>query len=50
MQTSASYIGVGIVLGQDKDGLMKVASAIEGQPAAEAGVKSGDIIVEIDGG
>ena len=28
---------------------MKVASAIEGQPAAEAGVKSGDIIVEIDG-
>ena len=49
MQTSASYIGVGIVLGQDKDGLMKVASAIEGQPAAEAGVKSGDIIVEIDG-
>ena len=39
MQTSASYIGVGIVLGQDKDGLMKVASAIEGQPAAEAGVE-----------
>lgn len=49
MQTSGSYSGVGIVLGQDKEGIMKVATAIEGQPAAEAGIKSGDIIVEIDG-
>ncbi|WP_251440596.1 S41 family peptidase [Veillonella intestinalis] len=49
MQTSGSYSGVGIVLGQDKEGLMKVATAIEGQPAATAGIKSGDIIVAIDG-
>lgn len=49
MQTSGSYSGVGIVLGQDKEGLMKVATAIEGQPAATAGIRSGDVIVAING-
>lgn len=46
--TSGTYSGVGIVLGAGKTGL-EVATAIEDQPAAKAGIRSGDIIVSIDG-
>lgn len=46
--TSGTYSGVGIVLGAGKNGL-EVATAIEDQPAAKAGIRSGDIIVSING-
>jgi len=46
--TSGTYSGVGIVLGSGKTGL-EVATAIEDQPAAKAGIRSGDMIVSIDG-
>ena len=46
--TSGTYSGVGIVLGFGKNGL-EVATAVEDQPAAKAGIRSGDIIVGIDG-
>ena len=46
-QTSATYSGVGIVLGMGTDGLEAV-SAIEDQPAARAGIESGDRIIKIN--
>ncbi len=45
----ASYSGVGMVLGKTKDGGVEVVSAILDQPAAKAGIESGDQIITIDG-
>ncbi len=46
--TSGNYSGVGLEVGAS-EGQMVVVSAIEGSPAAEAGVHSGDVIISIDG-
>ena len=48
MQTSATYAGVGMVLGTDDKGLHAV-SVMEDQPAFKAGIKPGDHIIAIDG-
>lgn len=42
-----NYVGVGIYLGQDKDGKLVVVSPIKGSPAEEAGVLPGDIIAQV---
>lgn len=47
-QTSGRYVGVGMEVTQE-DGYVKVVAPIDGSPAKEAGVKSGDYITEIDG-
>ncbi len=47
-QTEATYSGVGIVLGK-RDNKVEVVSAIDDQPAAKAGIVTGDTIVAIDG-
>jgi carboxyl-terminal processing protease len=44
---SGVYSGIGASLGVE-DGLPVIVAAFDGSPAAEAGVKAGDIIVEID--
>ena len=46
--TSGQFGGLGLEVTQ-VDGLLKVISPIDDTPAAKAGIKSGDIIVEIDG-
>ncbi len=46
--TSGSFGGVGLVVGKKDDDLI-VVSPIEGTPGEKAGVKSGDIILKIDG-
>lgn len=46
--TKGSFGGIGIVMGS-KDNQITVVSPIEGTPGAEAGIKTGDIIVKIDG-
>lgn len=46
--TSGSFGGVGLVVGK-KDDQLVVISPIEGTPGELAGVKSGDIIIAIDG-
>lgn len=48
VQTSGRYVGVGMEVTQE-DGYVKVVAPIDGSPAAEAGIKSGDYITEIDG-
>lgn len=46
--TSGQFGGLGLEVTQ-VDGLLKVISPIDDTPAAKAGIKTGDIIVEIDG-
>ena len=45
---SGPYVGVGIRL-EDRDREVVVASPIGGSPAAEAGVRSGDVVIAVDG-
>jgi carboxyl-terminal processing protease len=47
-QTRGSFGGLGIEVGQE-DGLVKVISPIDDTPAAEAGVKAGDLISHVNG-
>ncbi len=47
-ETEGEFGGVGIEIGMDK-GRPIVISPIEGTPAYRAGIKSGDLIIEIDG-
>ncbi|MDY6823558.1 MAG: S41 family peptidase [Thermodesulfobacteriota bacterium] len=46
--TQGEFEGIGIVITMPK-GVLKVISPIEGTPAYEAGITTGDIITEIDG-
>lgn len=44
-----SFFGVGISLGTDDAGTLKVVSPLENSPALEAGVEPDDLIVKVDG-
>lgn len=48
-QTSASYAGIGVVIGTTDTGATIAAHVMEEQPADKAGVKDGDIILAVDG-
>ncbi len=49
-QLEGNYCGVGLYIENDsEENLISVSSAIEGGPAFEAGIKSGDKILMIDG-
>lgn len=50
-QTAAlgNYVGIGIYMGVDKDGNTIVSAPIKGSPAEKVGIKTEDIIVEVDG-
>ncbi len=47
-QSSGDYVGVGIEFGV-KNARLTVIAPIEGSPAAQAGVRPGDVIVSVDG-
>ncbi|MDQ2804828.1 MAG: S41 family peptidase, partial [Pseudomonadota bacterium] len=49
VQTRGQFGGLGLEVSADKDGLVKVVSPIDDTPAARAGIKAGDLIVQIDG-
>lgn len=46
-QTSGNYGGLGMEIGME-DGFVKVISPIDDTPASEAGIESGDVIVQLD--
>ena len=48
VQTRGEFGGLGIEVTQE-DGFVKVVSPIDGTPAAEAGIESGDFITHVDG-
>jgi carboxyl-terminal processing protease len=48
VQTRGEFGGLGIEVTQE-DGFIKVVSPIDGTPAAEAGIQSGDFITHVDG-
>ena len=47
--TEGHFGGVGMVMGQQKDGKFVVVSPIEDTPAFRAGIKAGDVLLKIDG-
>ncbi len=48
VQTKGEFGGLGIEVTQE-DGVVKVVSPIDGTPAAEAGIQSGDFITQVNG-
>lgn len=49
IEVNGDYVGIGIYMTQDRDGNVLVLLPIEGSPAAEAGLKAGDIITKVNG-
>jgi carboxyl-terminal processing protease len=47
-QTSGSYSGVGMTV-EMKDHMVTIVSTFKGSPADVAGIKAGDVILEVDG-
>lgn len=45
-QTSGEFTGLGLEVGME-DGYVKIISPIDGSPAAEAGLQSGDVILKL---
>ena len=48
-ELEGEFDGIGAVVTMDADGQLIVISPMEGQPAMEAGLQAGDIILEVDG-
>lgn len=44
-----NYVGIGVYMSQDRDGNVVILIPIEGSPAEEVGLKTGDIITKVDG-
>lgn len=49
IRVQGTFGGIGIVVGADEDGKIKVISPIKGTPAERAGIKTGDIIFAVNG-
>lgn len=49
VSVNGNYVGVGIYMAKDKNNDVIVLVPIEGSPAEEAGLKSGDIITKVNG-
>ncbi|WP_036870867.1 S41 family peptidase [Porphyromonas macacae] len=47
--TKGEYAGIGSIISQRPDSSVIINSPMQGQPAAEAGLRAGDVILEIDG-
>lgn len=45
---SSKYVGIGVRL-EEKDDEIVVASPMDGSPAEEAGIESGDVLIAVDG-
>lgn len=49
VDVNGNYVGIGIYMTQDRYGNTVVLLPIEGSPAAEAGLKTGDIVTKVNG-
>lgn len=48
-KSKGSYVGIGVTVNVDDDGLLTVIEPAKGSPAMEAGILKGDKIVKVDG-
>lgn len=49
-QTSGSFVGIGVYIGiNSENDKITIISPIDGSPAQKVGIKSGDIVVKVDG-
>lgn len=48
-ETEGAFDGIGVVIRPDEEGRITVFEPIVGSPAAEAGIRAGDIIHKVDG-
>ncbi len=46
---SSTYVGIGIKLDENEDGESVIKAPMDGSPAEEAGIESGDVLVAVDG-
>lgn len=49
IDVNGDYVGIGIYMTQDRDGNVVVLLPIEGSPAEEVGLETGDIITKVNG-
>lgn len=49
ISTTGEYQGIGVTIAPDDNGLINVVSPIDGSPAADAGIRTGDKIVKVSG-
>lgn len=49
ISTRGNYTGVGLEVSLEEDGIVRVVAPIDDTPAHRAGIRSGDIIVSVDG-
>lgn len=47
-KSAGSYVGIGIIVSMDENGLLTVVEPIKGSPAEAAGMKQGDKVVSVD--
>jgi len=48
-ETNGAYAGIGVEVQVQPDGMIKVIAPIDDTPAARAGIRSGDVIIAVDG-
>lgn len=48
-QMSASFTGIGVIISKDSQNQPRIIEVLPNSPSANAGIKAGDIILEIDG-
>ena len=49
-QTSGSFVGIGVYIGVNSENdKITIISPIEGSPAQKSGIKSGDVVVKVNG-
>lgn len=49
IETSGEYSGIGVTMSADDQGYIVVVAPTDGTPAAKAGIKTGDRILQVDG-
>jgi carboxyl-terminal processing protease len=47
-KSEGSYVGIGVTVNTDANGLLTVIEPFENSPAEEVGIKQGDKIVKVD--
>ncbi|MFA0814939.1 MAG: S41 family peptidase [Anaerofustis sp.] len=47
-ESSGSYVGIGVVVGNNDDGNIEVTKVFSGSPAEAAGIEAGDVIISAD--